>query len=96
LARTSAVGAVPEVRIVVDGGYEPAAIRVRTGAPVRLVFDRRDDSACSEEVVFPDFDIRRFLPTGERTVIEVTPPRDGTYSFTCGMGMLHGALIAES
>ena len=92
---TGAAPSVAEAEIVVDGGYSPAAVRVRAGEPVRLVFDRRDDSSCSEEVVFPDFGIRKFLPTGERTVIEVTPPAPGTYQFTCGMSMLRGKLIAE-
>ena len=90
-----ATGAVPEVTITVDGGYSPAAVRVRAGQPVRLVFDRRDRGGCSEEVVFPDFGIRRFLPTGERTTIELTPPAPGRYAFTCGMSMLRGTLVAE-
>ena len=90
-----AQGAVPEVAIVVDGGYAPSQLRVPAGRPVRLVFDRRDSGSCSEEVVFPDFGIRRFLPEGEKTVIEVTPPKAGRYEFMCGMSMLRGAIVAE-
>lgn len=86
---------VPEVVVAVHGGYDPATIRVKAGAPVRLVFDRQETSSCSEEVVFGDFGIRRFLPAFERTAIEVTPPAPGTYEFTCGMSMLHGRLVAE-
>ena len=86
---------IPEVPVVVHGGYDPATIRVTAGQPVRLVFDRQETSSCSEEIVFPDFGIRRFLPTGEKVAIEVTPPRAGRYEFACGMGMLHGALVAE-
>ena len=66
------------------------------GAPVRLVFDRQETSGCSEEVVFPDFGIRKFLPTGQKTTIEVTPPTAGRYAFTCGMSMLRGTLVAEN
>ena len=88
-------GGVPEVSIVVDGGYAPSQLRVPAGKPVRLVFDRRDSGSCSEEVVFPDFGIRRFLPEGEKTVIEVTPPKAGRYDFMCGMSMLRGAIVAE-
>jgi len=84
-----------EQLITVDGGYSPALVKVKSGRPVRLVFDRRDTGSCSEEVVFPDFGVRRFLPTGQKTVVEVTPPKAGRYAFTCGMSMLHGALIAE-
>ena len=86
--------AKPEVNIVVRGGYDPGTIRVPAGRPVRLVFNREDTSSCSEEIVIPDFNIRRFLPTGVKVVIEVTPPAPGRYEFHCGMGMLHGALIA--
>ena len=84
-----------EVRITVRGGYEPATIRVAAGRPVRLVFDRQETSSCSEEVVFPAFGVRRFLPANESTTLQVTPPSPGTYEFTCGMGMLHGRLVAE-
>ena len=84
-----------EVVITVDGGYDPATIRVKAGQPVRLEFDRRDTSSCSEEVVFPDFGIRKYLPTGARTEIVVTPSTPGTYEFMCGMSMLRGRLIAD-
>ena len=86
---------VPQVTITVKGGYEPAVIRVPAGRPVRLAFERQETSGCSEEIVFPDFGIRRFLPAHERTVIEVTPPAAGRYEFTCGMSMIRGSLIAE-
>lgn len=91
----AAAGAPSEATIVVDGGYSPNAIRVPAGVTTRLVFERRDDSSCSEEVVFPDFGIRKYLPTGQRTTIEVAPKAPGKYGFTCGMGMLRGTLIAE-
>jgi plastocyanin domain-containing protein len=84
-----------EQPIIVSGGYSPAVVRVKAGRPVRLVFDRRDTGSCSDEVVFPDFGVRRFLPTGQKTTIEITPPKAGRYEFTCGMSMLRGALVAE-
>ena len=94
-AATAGAGGLAEVVIAVRGGYAPGTVKAKAGAPVRLVFDRQDTSSCSEEIVLPDFGIRRYLPTGRRTAIEVTPPKAGRYEFTCGMGMLHGALIVE-
>ena len=88
-------GGVQQVTIAVRGGYDPAAVRVRAGAPVRLVFDRQEASGCSDEVVFPAFGLRRFLRPFAQTTVEVTPAAPGRYEFTCGMGMLRGALIAE-
>ena len=88
-------GGTQEVTVTVRGGYDPATIRVKAGAPVRLVFDRQETSGCSEEVVFGDFGIRRFLPAHQKTTIELTPATPGTYEFTCGMSMLRGRLVAE-
>lgn len=92
---TASTGGVQDVSVRVHGGYEPATIRVKAGVPVRLHFDRQETSSCSEEIVFPDFNVRRFLPAFQETVVEVTPPKAGTYEFTCGMSMLHGRLVAE-
>lgn len=93
--RSSAGSAMQSATITVHGGYAPSTIRVRAGQPVSLVFDRQETSSCSEEIVFPDFGLRKFLPAHERTTITVTPPSPGTYEFSCGMSMLHGRLIAE-
>jgi plastocyanin domain-containing protein len=79
----------------VHGGYAPATVRVRRGQRVRLVFHRQDTSGCSEEVVLPDFGIRRFLPPQQRTSVEFTPTEAGQYEFTCGMSMLRGRLIVD-
>lgn len=87
---------MPEITVIVNGGYSPATIKVPAGRPVRLVFDRQETSGCSEEIVFPDFGIKRFLPAFKRTTIEITAPAPGTYEFTCGMSMLRGRLVAEA
>lgn len=88
-------GGVQEVAITVRGGYDPANVRVRKGTPVRLVFDRQETSSCSEEVVLPDFGIRKFLPAHRKTTVELTPETAGTFEFTCGMSMLRGRLTVE-
>ena len=96
--RTSAqavtgLGGIQEVTVTVKGGYEPSEIRVQSGRPVRIVFDRRETNPCSDEVVFSDFAIHRSLPPFRRTAIEFTPTTPGTHEFRCGMGMLHGKVI---
>lgn len=96
VAATTLAGGRQAVTVVVKGGYDPAAIRVAAGQPIQLVFDRQESSSCSEEIVIPEFGIRRFLPAGAKTTVEITPARPGTYEFTCGMGMLRGKLIVEA
>ena len=78
------------VDITVHAGYHPAAIVARAGLPLRLVFRRDDDDACSERVVFsaPRLD-RRLAPRGTTTVdLPAQPP--GEIRFTCGMGRYRG------
>ena len=95
VAAAPAASGAQEVPIVVDGGYAPAVITVQSGRPVRLLFDRKDKGSCTEEVVVPDFGVRRFLPTGSVTAVEFTPTRPGTFDFSCGMGMVRGKLIVK-
>jgi plastocyanin domain-containing protein len=92
---TAGSGGVQEVTITVHGGYEPAEVRLQKGVPARLVFDRQETSGCSEEVVLPDFGIRRFLPAFQKTTVELTPDRTGSFEFTCGMSMLRGRLVVQ-
>src|SRR5574337_1193944 len=76
-AATDGAAGPQEAVIVVRGGYEPATIRVRGDRPVRLVFDRQETSSCSEDIVIPDFGMRRFLPAFQRTAVEFTPSGQG-------------------
>ncbi len=84
-----------DVAITVKGGYTPDVIVVQKGRPVRLTFTRQESAACSEQVLFPDFNKSSPLPEGEPTTIEFTPEKAGEYGFQCQMGMLRGKLIVE-
>lgn len=78
------------VDVTVQYGYHPATIIARARMPLRLVFRRQDDDACSERVVFsaPRLD-RRLAPTGTTTIdLPAQPP--GEIRFTCGMGRYRG------
>ena len=93
-AAVSASGA-QEVAITVKGGYTPDVIVVQKGRPVRLMFTRHESSACSEKVLFPDFNQNALLPEGEQVTLEFTPDKPGEFGFQCQMGMLRGKLIVE-
>jgi plastocyanin domain-containing protein len=94
VAASVGAGGTQRVLVEVKGGYAPAVIRVRAGAPVRLDFHRDETNPCTEEVVIPDFGIRTYLPAHRTTPVSFTPAA-GTYEFTCGMGMVRGTIIAE-
>lgn len=80
------------VEVAVNGGYQPDSIRAWAGAPLRIVFRREDDDACSERVIFsaPRLD-RRLSATGTTTIdLPAQPP--GEIRFTCGMGRYRGRI----
>ena len=95
VAATATESGVQEIKITVKGGYSPDMIVVHKGKPVRLLFYRDETASCSEQVVFGDFNIARNLPAFKTTAIEFTPDRAGEFTFTCGMGMMHGKLVVE-
>jgi Cu+-exporting ATPase len=83
------------VDITVKGGYSPNLIRVQAGTPVRLRFDRQENSDCTARVVFPDFRKSASLAAFGTTTLDLEVQEPGEYSWACGMNMLHGTLIAE-
>jgi plastocyanin domain-containing protein len=94
VAVAAAPGGAVDVTVRVEGGYSPSVIEVPAGSRVRMTLDRQEDNPCSDELVIPDFGIRRELPAFRTTVIEfVATP--GTHEFKCGMGMLHGSIVAK-
>lgn len=84
-----------EADITVKGGYTPDVIVVQAGKLVRLNFIRRENAACSEMVVFGDFNKSAMLPEGETVTIEIFPEKAGEYNFACQMGMIRGKVIAN-
>jgi plastocyanin domain-containing protein len=95
-AETAAtVGADGRVEVTVGAdGYHPSTVRTTPGRPVTLVFTRTTEESCGQQVVFPSLEIRRDLPLRQPVEVTVTPTA-GTLAFTCGMGMLRGAVVAQ-
>lgn len=87
-------GGAVDVTVRVEGGYSPSVIEVPAGSRVRMTLDRQEDNPCSDELVIPDFGIRRELPAFAKTLVEFTAT-PGTHEFKCGMGMLHGSIVAK-
>ncbi len=84
-----------EVNIIVDGGYSPSEIHARKGQKLTIHFERHDDIKCTDEVVFPDFNIKKYLTPHKITTIEITPTRADEYRFHCGMDMLEGKVLVH-
>ena len=97
VAAPAAVSGAPEqeATITVSGGYDPEVIVAKKSVPLTLIFDRKESSPCSDEVVLPEFGIRQPLAPHAKTRIRVVPERAGEFPFACGMNMLHGLLRVE-
>jgi Cu+-exporting ATPase len=70
-------------------------VRVRAGQPVRLRFDRQDNSGCTARVVFPDLRQSASLAAFGTTSMDLEVTEPGEYGWACGMNMQHGTLIVE-
>lgn len=81
---------------VSSAGFEPAAVPVKRGERVKIAFYRVDALNCAGEVVFPALNIRKGLPVGQTTVVELTPKKSGDLAFGCGMGMMNGKLVVTN
>ena len=91
----SSSSGVQKVDIIVKGGYSPDVIEIERGRPVQLHFYYDEENSCSEELLMPDFNIRRDLPAFQTMLVELLPQQAGTFVFTCGMGMLRGSLVVK-
>lgn len=84
-----------KVDILVKGGYNPSAISIPKNKVTTLRFLRRDQSSCLEEVVLPEFKIRKYLPLNKVVAIQIEPKKSGNYEISCGMNMFHGKMIVR-
>ena len=67
--------------------FEPSTIEAPAGEELTLEFLREVDDGCMTEVVFPDLELEKQLPTGEAVTVTVTPEEGEAIAFECGMGM---------
>ena len=81
------------IDIVVEGGYSPNAISVPKNTPTTINFIRKDPSSCLEEIVIPEFKIKKYLALNKTTPIKINRTKTGTFEKSCGMNMFHGKFI---
>ena len=95
MKKINTVQAEGTVDILVDGGYKPDRISIPFGQTTKLIFERKDNNSCLDDVILADFKIKKSLPMNEKVTIEITPDKKGTFDFSCSMGMFHGKLIVQ-
>jgi len=73
-------------------GYVPDTLYVKKGIPVRWIIDVQRMTGCTDEIIMPEYNIRKPLRYGEN-IIEFTPTRTGTILFSCWMQMVWGKFV---
>lgn len=90
--KEEAMKVMDKMTIIVEGGYKPNVITIPKDKPVELTFIRKDENSCLEELYFPDYKIKEYLPMNVPVTITLRPPHKGAAGFHCGMNMFHGRI----
>ena len=80
---------------VTEQGFQPASLSLKAGEPARVTFTRKTDATCATEVLFPAYNIKKPLPLNQPVAVEFTPKAAGDITFTCGMNMFKGKVVAR-
>jgi plastocyanin domain-containing protein len=72
-------------------------ITVQAGVPVKWVIDAPEGSlnGCNYRLIIPEYEIMYEFNEGEN-VIEFNPEAEGTFPYSCWMGMIQGTISVSS
>lgn len=84
--------ATDNLTVLVDGGYTPNTISFVNSRPVTITFLRKDPNPCLEDIYFPDYKIKKYLPLNTPVRITLSPPHQTKSGFHCSMNMYNGTL----
>jgi uncharacterized protein len=91
--KTGTDGVVEVPFAIINTRYVPESVNIPADKPVRLLLDRQEDVACSDRLVIKQLGIDVALAPNAVTTIDLPATAVGTYSMTCGMGMMSGQLV---
>ena len=72
--------------------YAPSVIHLKKGIPAKIIADPNKLQGCFRSLVIPDMGIQ-FQVTKENSTLEFTPQKEGTFTFSCSMGMGSGKIV---
>ena len=91
--KTASDGAVLVPLTIKNTQFIPATLSIPAGKAVRLVVDRQEDNSCSAQIALPQLGVLQNLKAFGTTEVNLPPTKGGTYTLTCGMGMMAGQLV---
>jgi sulfite exporter TauE/SafE len=90
--KTAADGVVEIPLTIENTRFLPQSISLPADKPVRLIVDRREANACSAQLAIPQLGVLADLKDNAVTVVDVPAAKAGSYTLTCGMGMMAGGI----
>ena len=90
--KTGADGVVEVPLVIENVQFQPSTLAIPADKPVRLIIERREDNACSEQLNIPQLGILAPLTPNGTTVVDIPAAAAGSYQLTCQMGMMSGTL----
>ena len=80
-------GGIQEVYLKATAyGYDKNEIIVKKGIPVKFHFTAQN-AGCGSYMQIRGLNVHAQSRNGQEDIIEFTPQQEGTYQYTCGMGM---------
>lgn len=84
---------VVEIPLTIENvQFSPKTLSIPANTKVRLVVDRREENACSAQLAIPKAGVLANLANNAVTNVEIPAMAAGSYTLTCGMGMMSGSL----
>lgn len=85
-------GGVQAIAVKVGTTYSPNVIKLKAGIPAEITFGQ--GGGCTAQVISQDLGFSEDLSAGPK-VVSLPALKKGTYSFSCGMGMVFGSIVVE-
>lgn len=90
---TAGADGVVEIPLVIENvQFVPNVLSLPADQPVRLVVERREANACSDQLAVPQLGVLVDLAPNGVTTVNLPAAPAGSYTLTCGMGMMYGQL----
>lgn len=78
--------------IATTNGYAFDHSVVKSGVPVKIVFDSKNTTGCARSFSIPSLGISKILPENGTETVEFTPTGPGVITYSCNMGMHVGTI----
>ncbi len=76
-------------------GFTPRKFELKKDVPVRWIINGKQVSGCTNKIIIPEYGISKKIISGQN-IVEFTPTKSGTTSFSCWMGMVRGSFVVSS